>query len=803
MKIICVTGAPGSDVNKVADIFFAAGIKAAQPLRQDASFTLASWHEKVIAAAGSSDALPGPVRQPGRFWEQFATNLFMENMQQPQWGWADSRSVWLLDFWQEFEPNLHFVLVYTSPQRALAQALAAEREHGSDTATLMAAWEAHQKEILRFHHRNPTRTILVDAAASAAAPAALLDICAVRWKLDLAPVAITLSATSVAAPLVSYLAEQLRQTQPELQALQQELEASLQVRLPESDDSSLTTELFTAVEDYKQLRSAAMRADAFALQIDAMTSQFALTEKKLKAEQAETRSESEQVLLQLHQLQEEMERGFLRNKELEEIKAKKKRTIDELTQKLAQAEATTTTLKKDLENAKANKSAEKDKADALATLATTKKDLDAARQDIKRLYGEHDAAKEAFKRELEAAKANRTAEKEKADALAALTTAKKDLDAARQDNKRLTDEQTATKQTQQENELLLIQLHQVQEELEHYFLQHKNVVKQNQELNVRWDRMLARTPDYCDYDSLELLGSDQAGERACWQFTNLNANGRAYTELRFDTVITDGIAGFAFAHGNKLPNTPEAFEALTTSEWLLLPTLCRILDEALHTPTGSVMQLGQMERTALIDALAGLTNVINAVPDTPRFDQITLKREQVNPDYEHLWLQLGNLSMGEKRWADIDFRLSCANIRPGNFGAHPKLEFPSETGSSLLEGWFAESFDDFGDKLELRFALPESMDLSVWEKLTEVDQTIVKMLADNLSLMISRLSDSQVILTRSLAEWQELAESIQSILATRTVAGIPPSTRAAVPDMPALLQTNNLLDVGMIQKGFI
>lgn len=855
MKIICVTGAPGSDVNKVADIFFAAGVKEAQPLRQDVSFTMASWHEKVIAAAGGNTTLAGPVQQPGRFWEQFATNLFMANMQESQWGWADPRSVWLLDFWQQFEPNLHFVLVYTSPQQALAEALAAEREHGSDTATVMAAWAAHQKEILRFHHRNPTRTILVDAAECCTAPAALLDLCGTRWKLDLtpAPTAITLAAPSMATPLVGYLAEQMRQTQPELQALQQELEASLQTLLPEADNSIITPELFAAVEDYKQIRDAATRAESLALQIDNMAGKFTATEAKLKTAHAEARSESDQILLQMHQLQEEMENGYLRNKELEEIKAKKKRTIEDLTKTLVQSEATIATLKRELESAKTNKSAEKEKtaavtalmaakndldivrqdlkslkaehdalkethkkqletakangvaekANAFAALATAKNDLDSVRQDLKRLKAELDAAKETHRKELETVKTNRSAEKEKVDALAALATAKNDLDAARQEANRLRDEQKVLKEAHQENELLLVQLHQVQEELEHYFFEHKSAVQQNHELSRRWERMLERTPNFCDYASLELLEVDQTGVRASWLFTELNAAGRAYPKLRFDTFITDGIAGFALERGNKVPTSPEPFDTLSASEWLLLPTLCRVLDEALQEPTGNLAQLSHAHRVALSSALAGLKNVIDSMPATLRFDKVILKREQVNPDYEHLWLQLGNLSLGEKRWGDIDFRLSCANVRPGKFGAHPKLEFPGESGSALLESWFAESFDDFGDKLELRFALPDAMDMSVWEKLSQADKVTLTALVTALPLVLSGLDDGQARLSRSILEWQQLADALKSILAARTEISVPTPALAVVQTASASSQLGEASGIGTIHKGFI
>ena len=972
MKIICVTGAPGSDVDKVADIFFAAGVQPALPLRQDPSFTLSGWHEKVIAAAGGDKMPAGAVKQPGRFWEQFATNLFMENMQQPLWAWGDTRSVWLLDFWQQFEPNLHFVLVYTSPQRALAEALAAERELGVDTAALMATWAAHQKEILRFYHRNPERAILVDAAECCAAPGALIDACSARWHLELALSTTPLPVLPASAPLVGYLAEQLRLTHPELQVLQQELESSLHalhseqvVRLPGPD-------LFAAVDHYREVRTAAARTEALERELEALSGQIAgitnaarkLTDEKagfestifelkqkiaeleadvtnVKSDNIKARGESDQILLQMHRLQEELERNVIESKQLDEANSASKRTIDELNKKVAQSEASVGTLKKELDASKANKTAEKEKSEALVALATAQKELEAARQGIKQLEIEQHSAMETrqenelllvqlhqvqeelerhflehknavkrnvesvatlqrdldttkanktamekertdalsalatakrtiddlskklvqfetsvgtlkkeldvvkankaakekektdalaalatakrttddlskkatqfelsvatLKKELAEAKANKVVEKEKAEALSALATARKELEAARQGTQRLETEQRNAREAQQESELLLVQLHQVQEELEHYFFEHKSAVKQNGELASRWQRMLERNPEYCDYRSLELVNIDLPGQRTSWRFTDLNAAGQAYAELRFDTVIAGEVAAIAFADQNEgeVSAMPNALDTLTTTQWMLLPKLCSILDDALQAPVGGVARLDDTQRSALRAALDGLRESIDALPTAMRFDRITLKREQVNPDYEHLWLQLGNLSLGDKRWGDVDFRLSCANVRPGKFGAHPKLEFPSETGAVLLEGWFAESFDDFGDKLELRFALPEAMDMSVWEKLSQADQAILKTLVANLPLMLSRLADGQVRLSRPFTDWQQLAGAVESILAARTVVAIPALAPTAVPELPVSRHAGEAPELGMVQKGFI
>ena len=72
---------------------------------------------------------------------------------------------------------------------------------------------------------------------------------------------LALSLPVLLPPLVGYLAEQLRLTHPELQVLQQELEASLHALAPAQAAGSDTPGLMAAVDDYRQVRSAAARAN--------------------------------------------------------------------------------------------------------------------------------------------------------------------------------------------------------------------------------------------------------------------------------------------------------------------------------------------------------------------------------------------------------------------------------------------------------------------------------------------------------------------------------------------------------------
>jgi hypothetical protein len=158
-------------------------------------------------------------------------------------------------------------------------------------------------------------------------------------------------------------------------------------------------------------------------------------------------------------------------------------------------------------------------------------------------------------------------------------------------------------------------------------------------------------------------------------------------------------------------------QQIATSDWTLLQTLTSLLGRALAAPQMISAPKG-FEPQALQAGLGQLAQALDSFAPTLRYDAVRLKREQVNPDYEHLWLGFDNLSLGSQRWAAFEFRLSCANVRPNHFGAHPKLEFPQAQGQTPLEAWFEESYDDFGPKMELRFAMPDAMDIGVWQRLT-------------------------------------------------------------------------------------
>ncbi|MHC1791170.1 hypothetical protein [Solidesulfovibrio sp.] len=349
-------------------------------------------------------------------------------------------------------------------------------------------------------------------------------------------------------------------------------------------------------------------------------------------------------------------------------------------------------------------------------------------------------------------------------------------------------EQARLNDARLENELVRMQLREVQGELERYFKQYHETLEEQSAVRARLGRLLARHPELCDCDGLEVQPLAEAGEDAlAWELHDLCAGGRQTPHMAFVTVVHGGVAGFVFdrasdgtsplvrwpavaADIDRLllhPGGP-GLDALAASDWHLLGALARILPAALAAPGGALPE--DFPRAAVAEAFGRLGQGLAAYPPALRYDGVQLKREQINPDYEHLWIALDGLDLCGQRWPQFEFRLSCAGIAPGRFGLYPKLEFPQKPGQGVLDSWFAESCDDFGDKLELRFALPDGLDSGVWQRLSARDQYLLAALCDRLPFILADLRLAGVRPDRAFDDWEQLAGHVRRILVGQVVA---------------------------------
>jgi len=146
--------------------------------------------------------------------------------------------------------------------------------------------------------------------------------------------------------------------------------------------------------------------------------------------------------------------------------------------------------------------------------------------------------------------------------------------------------------------------------------------------------------------------------------------------------------------------------------------------------------------------------------DIWQYQQIELKNEQTNPDYEHLWFNCKNAKFADKIWQNFEFRLGN-NIVLDNkqLSANIKLEFPKpELLPFQFENWYVESRDDYGEKFELRFNTNDkAIDLAVWNKLSSCDQKQLIAIINDIPACINYLINNKVRISRPWNDWKILS----------------------------------------------
>jgi hypothetical protein len=343
---------------------------------------------------------------------------------------------------------------------------------------------------------------------------------------------------------------------------------------------------------------------------------------------------------------------------------------------------------------------------------------------------------------------------------------------------------------QQEAELLLLQLHQVQEELERYFLQHQEVQQANQKLQTRLTQWAQRHPDHVEWDSLAVLPHTQASKQEVL-LTGVQHGGREIAQLHLQLHHTKKQTRLVLLHqagqpapllrwpqqasepGTQSPATELVLElpakpvtAQSTALAQLAPSDLHML-MAMCKAVGTHLAASTPSQSAWAAHWQAAAKALSQLPPTWRYDALSLRNEQVNPDYEHLWFRLENTQYGTRQWPVFEFRLSASNVRKGKWSHLPKLEFPlpDDNGPKQFENWFEESEDDKGPKFELRFDMKTpAMDMNSWHALGQEDKAQAIALVHQLKGLLGELEQSGSLIKRPWADWYALAGGIQHAL---------------------------------------
>ena len=216
MTTVIATGCPHSDWEKVLPILQLSGLESAGD-------TFASWYDELFQPFSMMDPpqVEYQLQQEPKNGRSVA-KLLPETSTGPLL-LAESRSLWLLDFWAAKLPQAQFLLFYTRAESAVAQACV----QGIDPNQFLEGWQVANRQMLRFQHFHRRRAVLLDAEAAVRNPHEFIEVCR-RFGLPLqAPSELPLPEPSMAA-IERLLASYLVADKPDVHTLQTELEATAQ-----------------------------------------------------------------------------------------------------------------------------------------------------------------------------------------------------------------------------------------------------------------------------------------------------------------------------------------------------------------------------------------------------------------------------------------------------------------------------------------------------------------------------------------------------------------------------------------------
>lgn len=351
------------------------------------------------------------------------------------------------------------------------------------------------------------------------------------------------------------------------------------------------------------------------------------------------------------------------------------------------------------------------------------------------------------------------------------------------------------RELKQENDLMLLQLHQVQEELEHYFLEHEKLQKREKANAQRWQRVEQRLPNYLDYESITPIKVDSFSESPMvgWRVTQCTVDGLILPELEFETFLVNGKVGIRVGEAELIPRgivVPQ-FRAMTSSQWTQIRAASNAIENFFGARSATPVALEDFDVGFWRQALMPLVAEVRALPSVFRYNAVHIKRELIHSDYEHLWFVFSGASYGQQSWPKFEMRIGASNIQPGAFSKFPKLEFPRIDGKTPpFDSWFEESWDDFGGKLELRFDLNKYVsDIGVWTKVSPKDQALLISLISLLPWVVQQMQSNKLAISRPWGDWSAM---VVGIIETLRKLMVPPKPLAVENPKDAPSEASNL-----------
>jgi len=548
---------------------------------------------------------------------------------------------------------------------------------------------------------------------------------------------------------------------------------------------------------------------------------------QLQTKLASTEEEHKLLILQTTQLREELEATFQKANKLESaeqaLKASNEQAL-QLQQKLAGA----------------NEEAQ------LATLQIAQ-----LQEELERTFSEYEAVKakeqEAtanLDKQLEANKQLKTLQTENVLLTEQLSQLQQGLEKAELEKESLAKAHSELQQAQIEHagvadvssekvqnaelelELASLQISQLQEELEHYYLalqeSERSLQKGLPHNTMSSNKIQTKVFDKAAASELSITGKYVEGDYQDIHLTLHNVifpNGKQVESVKAKLVDVAGNIGIEFrAQENEalfrefedssdeygpylryFLNAPENLQAqqqktverLNASERLLVMGCINVIAQQLqNTNISTSTEVTSEQWREWRKAAISLSNHVDTLPNWLSFDSVQLREEFVTDGYEHLWLVFNNVLLGNVWRNTLEFKLSANKVgmaQNGEFSDAINIEFRElDDGSAPLMTWPPETADEYGPKLNVAIN-----NLTPLNDFANHDKQLILHLVNNVTSILDKLDVEESNMSRSKSAW---SAAISTLLSDESAKGEQQAPQESVQeDLEAATEVDNML----------
>lgn len=523
MSIIIQTGHSSSHANKLMQMLYERGLS--KPVKS---------HTHGLSTNDIADKLAKVLSKNEsaintKIVDNLIIDLLIANLDQDDWGWSDEKNIYALPYWQQSDDGIRFILVFDSP-KLLLQSLLDQAATPELVEAAIHEWVDYHERLLVFFETYSSHCLLMEGDLAINNLTSLKDhiqTIGTNLKLEnnwqLPGGIISQAEICTINPMYNMVMNEIFKQYPNCLVLYELLIEKSSVCLKNKNLSATNNlvaliqslNLFNEQEEFKKIliENELLQQKLLVLMsekevLEQQLSQNLLLEQSKSGINNEQQAQIEHykqenglLIGQLYQVQEELEKYYLQHKnaieQLKLVESKKQQLQDQLNAKV-KLENELNALKEAKQKVEQTVNEQKKKIDEFTQ---QKQKLESELADLTEAKQESDKQANtlmANKKILEGELANLKGIKQKSDNLVKENQKlESELETLKEVRQQI-DEQAikASSSIQQENEFLISQLHQVQEELEWYYLE-------NQKLKSESSRELPKPLYYGAADRLK------------------------------------------------------------------------------------------------------------------------------------------------------------------------------------------------------------------------------------------------------------------------------------------------------------